>query len=1024
CTITQGINNTTNAGSENNFIKGEDLSEDNNEIRDGQSLSIEQVPESGQYTEIIDPENQSFINNTDDSSIEKNIPKIVSGGLQDEGISEEIFEKIEEMISNTSVPSGKEELYSRSMQNTFSEFKSIRNSTGMPAPELASIIYDIIVNEKIDDQYVNKSVYFEKDLESLIKESAKANPHKVKIRKDDINLTGETDYPYENRSDLSTETDLNTFLLSPAFKESGLTESEGEEITSYLKDVEIPSNSIMDLNRGVINIIKSHRNDIAPKNIAPIEAVKAVVHAVKGDHDKVPIEIREEIYSSISRENTRGIPVEHDRTGETKGRDREFIFPISEPDLSNYNIPADLDLSNDEDLNTFAHSPFMRESGLSDSESEEIVSYLRNTKTPPERSKDLTRGIVHTIRSYESNIAPKNITPIDAVKAVTHAVKGEHENVPLEIRDEIYNSISKKDAPDIPNEHDMSGETEKKYREFISPISNQDTGLDFSSFNLPDNFDLSNEEDINTFAKSPFMRENGLTDSDEKEIVSYLKNAKAPRERANDFTQGITQIIRSYKNNIAPKNITPIEAVKAVSHAVKGEHHRVPKEIENEIYKSLGERKFYASPIESWNNDEIFTSLSSEDGMEIDLLNRKDLNTFAQSSLMRNSGISETESDEIISYLKKAKIPIQSRQAFSNGVFNTLRSYKMDIAPHEINPADAVRSVGYAIHGQHDKIPEKIRPMILKNVLHEDRYNKQEQIPKINLMQNRGIDDFVDTQKFKQTGMLKEQFNELLSLHKGSYKGIQKEYYDHISVKYKSIKTGNGDNTANFNMPINANIQPSEQGNNIYNIGWHTKQHGQGPRMIKFTDLGNKKLNSLQKKGIAYGMKRDIQARKDSPPVINTISNKSGPIFEENIKSIPIGSPIASSKTSPVASPISSPITKDKNYIFTDPFASGKTKGNSVISQLPRLNSRQRIKTVDSMEKYSNQPYPAKSLTEEDKMKRIEDHYHEDKRMLAKTSSTESAYNRVQQSRTSNKYDISELLDTTISIIKNGITDE
>lgn len=501
------------------------------------------------------------------------------------GLPKESIDEIKQVIQNSNIIPIEREEYCRAMQNTFAEYKAIQSSTGMPAVEVAKAVTDIVKNKNYST-YTSKRIFFEKDLNNLLKEAATGNPNKTTITKDNIYMARPGNL-VTKQLDLLNDSDLETFAMSGHIKDAGINEEEQKEIISYLETVSVPAHLGNDFSKGVINTIYNYQSQIASKNVTAIQAVQAVTDYVNNNQSKVLKEIKPIIEKNIGT--------------------KIAILSTATSDSSN-SQGRELNLTENKDLSVFTASPFMKEQGLTAQEKKSVVEALKNIEIPEEKSEEFTRGIINTLKIFKEDIKPQNISAKDIVIAVANRVNNKKSNLPKEIEHVIASSIDSSNAA-IP---------------IVTKINSESNDIKTS------------EEDLMTFVKSDQMNQAGITNTEQEKIISYLNSVNIATSNRSAFNSGVTNTIKNFKSIIAPLGISALDAVKSNNFAIKKQYNKIPESILPIIKKS----------IKAVNTKESNTKLN--------LLNKKDYNTFVKSSEFKNSGINQTQLDALITEHRNA----------------------------------------------------------------------------------------------------------------------------------------------------------------------------------------------------------------------------------------------------------------------------------------------------------------------------------------------------------------------------------
>ncbi|MCP4133346.1 MAG: hypothetical protein GY754_20430 [bacterium] len=541
------------------------------------------------------------------------------GLLQTQNIPGEVIAKIKEIILDMSVPETQKDEYSRAIQNTFEQFTSISMSTGMPAPELAEIVGEIIVHNKIDPKAASKRIFFEKDLASLIIESTKENSNKAIVAKEDVYVGKQAD-PSAKKLDLLNDTDINIFAISPFMRTKGLNEEEAQEVVSYLKEVSVPSNKADDFSRGVTQVITAYKEKIEPLGVSPVEAVRSVTKALTGQIADIPQAIESIVYSGIGKKKGPDAQKGYATPLASRGIGTGFTPPLSSNGF-------ELNLAQHTDLNSFAASSYLVNAGLSKDQSSQVISFLEQAIIPASKGVDFSRSVARVISSYTEKIAPKGISPVQAIRSVEAAFNERFDEIPAAIEPIISAALTS-----------TSGTAVETSTALISP----------EGFEL----NISKEDDLNTFAVSTFMNsfktENNLSDGDSEEIISLIKNAPVPSEKGVDFSRAVARTLAAYNNDFASLNTTPVKVVQAVADAIAGNIHRIPEKIKDLVLSNAGIQPAVPEAAQTPEDQEPASIKEPATLESLDLFNENDLASFIKSPEFKNSEMSKENLQDLI----------------------------------------------------------------------------------------------------------------------------------------------------------------------------------------------------------------------------------------------------------------------------------------------------------------------------------------------------------------------------------------
>ena len=626
-----------------------------------------------------------------------------------------------------------------------------------------------------------------------------------------------------------------------------------------------------------------------------------------------------------------------------KGIKGEELYDGLIPGIKKSEYSINLNIFNTrEDLETFVRLPEIEKE-----RDDETKKFLNTIKIPETKKVMFSNAVQNILHNYKSVFKHANIKKTQLLKAA-------------------YDVVVNNNTKSVGN---ASIVREKNLREFINENGSVTKKTDIPSFKKAfkkneDYYNIFDEKELDEWANKE-LKNQPFSDDSIKEVKNIILNAKVPEHKKINYSRVVQNTFESLPTIATSTGIAPVELANIINELI----------INNNIGDKYKNKRIYfeknlASLItESSKNNPNKITIYKEDiyltkkgevlERGLDLLNETALNTFALSPFMSNNGIEDEESKEIIDHLRQIKIPSYKTRQFTKGVVNTIKSYKNHIASKGITPVKAIKSVANAIRGEYNKVPKEIENTILNSIKIKRETTKID-TPKLNLLNKNDLDTFIKSPEFKQSGMKESQLNDLITQHSDSYQGLQNRYFKEMPLRYKEVEASKEDKKTMSGVELSEALKYQKIPNDIYNIGWSTSQYGDGPKRVKFTDFGNKILNPMSKNKINYVTDYNSSVPEQARMTYKDLGGIIGDIQKQ---------------------PILKKTTTDSSYHDDDRFV-------FVRPRAPESKStNQQAGVVPSQQLQHNSAKSQTPITEEERMKRIEKNYYEDRQKLARSES-------------------------------------
>lgn len=633
----------------------------------------------------------------------------------------------------------------------------------------------------------------------------------------------------------------------------------------------------------------------------------------------------------------------------SQGRSGDELYEGLVPGVVKSEYEVNLNIfKNKDDLNTFVKLPALQEEL-----DEETVDYLQSVKVPDVNSREFSNAVQNILNNYQGVFKNSNMNKVDLLKTA-------------------HDIIVKKQSGQAKNII-ISGE--KKLGDFIKESILPPKKTDIPSFSRMfkkenDYYNLFQKEELDSWIKDNFKNKEVIEQVRNEMAKIFIPNNKVSKAIQNSFDQ--------YESIAKSTGMKPAEIIKAVDDIINNKdttgRFKNKKVYFDQNLEKLIKESTISNPnkVKMFKEDFYLAEKVKAAGRELDLLNNNDLNIFASSNFFNNAQINKNDSAEIIDYLKNVKIPANTSRDFTRGVINLLDNYPAKVAPTGVKPVDAVKSIEYAVKNDYNKIPGDLKSVLSQvnsNLFKTTGFKQNAQKANNELILDgfkklENLDTFVKSAEFKQSGMNEEQLNNLVKQHMDAYQGIQNKYIKRLPINYKSKSLSVGDVNLDEMRGIDIPLQMRnhEIPNNIYNMGFVSSYEGNNIPAVHYFNEG-KKLSPVVQNKIQM-----LTQYNSTVPAERQFNYSVMPLLSsQQDKQLPVISSARKIKTDNYNEmPIASPTTYVKGTV------------NKVVAQDNVDNISQN--TMQHTQNFSN------LTAEEQRIKRIEQNYYNDKKLLQQQS--------------------------------------
>ncbi len=609
-----------------------------------------------------------------------------------------------------------------SIINGFNHIGDIASSTGMTPIEL--------VNYVLEDEKKEKNVHIERDLNTIIDNTASTPPIAVNVSN------------YQNRSntslDLTNSVDIIKFANSPVV-DNYEDDSTKEELIRYLRSKPVSIKNSKEFSLDVVNTLNNRQR--FPNGSNSLIIARTIADSINGNNT----EVNKLVEKSLN------------------------IYKKDEPAQLKYN------LLDENDLNSFKFDPIL--TSLGEDEAEDLISYLNTKPVSNSNSEEFSRGIMESLNKTSS--FPEYTKARDIAESVASRVNGlsvpkSHEvfvnsvlsknklessstlkltetrnTVPVSYnlttskgitqfsKDPVMESFSSDEQAELINFLKTKPVPEAQSREYtealISGIRNNknQNPAEYAriltkamasmpvvkeSTVVPMTYNFSDRSSVDSFSSDPIVT--AFSTDDQKELLSYLKSNPVPVQKSKEFSESL---VRGLKEN---NKQNPAEFAKALTKVLNGESTQdIPAEFKPLLSTSLN--------VSNSNNKAVPLNYNFSD--------KGDVNRLQFDPVM--ASFSESDQSELINYLKSSPVSVKDSPQFSSMLTSGLRS-----------------------------LPKMTRPVSFASTLATSMNRKKANLSKpaksYNLMSSSGLSSFCKTKMFRDSGINKASFTSVVNNHR------------------------------------------------------------------------------------------------------------------------------------------------------------------------------------------------------------------------------------------------------------------
>ena len=263
------------------------------------------------------------------------------------------------------------------------------------------------------------------------------------------------------------------------------------------------------------------------------------------------------------------------------------------------------------------------------------------------------------------------------------------------------------------------------------------------------------------------MNDNGISNEESEEIITYLKDVRIPASRSGYFSNKLLNILKMNKSILVPNKISPVAAVKSLNHAVRKEYNKIPKEM-NIVFKRV-------------LNENGKRTVTSRDNVKT-----RNIDDFIKSENFKKTGLTEDNFRHLAETFRT--------ENNNRNIFEKSRFTKNEI--EKISAAKAFKETGI----DREKITDTFKEL--------NSFNRSKSVsPELNF-----INTFAESENFKKSGLNYEQLSNLFNMHKKAYSGLERNYLKKMPLKFNEKQSGFSDN---IEMPQPLQAKEAGQAGNI-----------------------------------------------------------------------------------------------------------------------------------------------------------------------------------------------------------------
>jgi hypothetical protein len=582
-------------------------------------------------------------------------------------------------------------------------------------------------------------------------------------------------------------------------------------------------------------------------------------------------------------------------------------------------IPSIIQNEYDVNLNIFANKPdmdrFINDPELAEEFDEETKNYLTGMGNTFDRE---LKGFEPQVREQKMNLLS------NAVQSIMHEYKPNYSGTGLSKQELI------KTAKDIivHGKKDSANEIRIIKEKNISD-------------HIKENMAARNEKYLDLYKDADFIKwqeKQKISKEMMAEMNSYMKKITDEKKK-KIYSETLQNVFRDYEKIKSSTGMKPVELADmvksiAVDNIIPDKYKSKKIYTENNLTEMI-EQSALNNPykFKEIKNDIYLSKKSEIFGKPLNLNNNADIDIFASSNIMRD--LPEEQKNEVMEYIRNAKIPSYDAQDWTSGVVKTLNEFKKKSSTTPLSLSQELAKITTQ--------RETRSPAI--------SFKKESGI---NLFDSKQLDEFVRTPEFTNTGMTREQLDDVISQNSYAYGGMQNRFVSGFPMVYSSRPVNDFEIDV-MNGIESGSIPRNDGSNDIFNVGWSESKSPSGDLNLMFTELG-KKLNDVTKNKI------------DAISSFNSDKPGEMMIKYDDLKT-------GGEEKSSVEMPTATYNPDNLVYVTNSRPVQQRTKDNQGMIQ---------------QEKYQNDGIVIKKGYEQDlspedmKIRRIEENYYNDKMQLAK----------------------------------------
>ena len=728
-------------------------------------------------------------------------------------ISSTLEEEAALYLKQVEIPDAEKTAYSNAVQNILHNYRAVFAYTSLPQVEILKTAKQVIVEKSKGGKIGQELITGEKSFYDLVLDSSR-----VKKKTDIPSFTAvfKKEKDYYNLFNEEEFTQWSDRTLKSRFPGEVI-----EQLKAAFLSGQWVENRAVRYSRAVQNMLDEYPAIASATGMKPAEIVAAVKAVLAGTPGTVSYK-KKRIFFEKTLENL----------VEEAAFDNPHRVPVSKQDLYNQHQPklvwkpfdTSPDLFDKEELKLVLASPFLTESGLNQDEGQDIARFMEQTVLPESGHIAFSESILNLVRGYKYKLKPAGISLVSALKGLKSLVTGSHSELTAEQLN-LIRYVSR--------------------QAFYSsqPVETiQDTAAFFDAVNSsPD-----------TFLHIPLIAESGMEAGEAEKLQQYLKNFE--QKVQNQIPADIIRIAANYRNVIKPAGISAVEALQALEAADKGKKiapNLIP------VVKKLKEKT--ASPA-------VAPVLSS--GSQVEQLLTDSLDKFVVSPLVAGNGLTPEDGAEIYQYVQKVRLPALQKPLFTGAVSALLRDFKTITAPAGIKALAAVKNLAGAFRGNWDKVPVPLQSYFKKimapgSTIEPTTESHAPDLSDVNLLKAEDFRNFTASSLFRSSGLTGEQLENLVAAHRQAYGGKEKRHYRPVPVLYREAES----QAVPLDIPL---PMSSGQADLVNNLGWVQRETGQELPVVHFTEKGTRTYSPLMRRQIAAlqnaSLKNSLKNRTDSFP--------------------------------------------------------------------------------------------------------------------------------------------------------------